>query len=206
MELEDIIVIDNFYSEPFKVRDIALRSEYYSFDKIQKFPGTESKKSFFSNNHIQRFEKLLNRKIEVDPNKYIFGKFRFATKNDQSKTHVHLDSAVDWTGIVYLSLNSDCKGGLGIYKNKKTGLIEIPKSKEEFLKYGCATDLEFDQKYILPVTSNENAWELQTEYKIKFNRLILFKGSRYFHAITKQFGDNIENSRLTQNFFFKEVK
>ncbi|WP_240514190.1 DUF6445 family protein [Bacillus cereus] len=197
---EDILVIDNFYSDPMKIRKLALNTDYNFFENKANFPGGESIKAFYTEKHIKKFEGLVNRRIHVDPKKYVFGKFRFCTANDNSQTKVHFDK-VSWAAIVYLSLNEDCKGGLGIYKHEELDLSTVP-SSDELEHLGCKDVFEFDQRYVLPITKEKGSWSLLREIPLKFNRLILIRGEKYFHGITEQFGSNIINSRLSQVFFF----
>jgi len=202
---DDIIVVDGFYADPKRMRDLALGADYNVFGESQNFPGAESKKAFFSSLHIKRFEELLGHPIYVDPTKYVFGKFRYAMANDTARTQVHFDK-VDWTAIVYLSLDENCRGGLGLYRHRATGLVTIPHSPEDLAVYGCHNAVEFDQRYVLASSTDPDAWELLHEIEISFNRLLLFPGSRYFHGITRQFGDTPTDSRLTQNFFFQKAR
>lgn len=205
MIIKDIKIVDGFYKNPDKVREMALNAEYKNFGNIQNFPGSESKKSFYSNRIKERFETLVENSITVSPEKYIFGKFRFSTKYDFAQTEVHLDYGIDWTGIVYLTKDQDSKGGLGIYRNRILDLEKVP-TEEELKIFHCHDIREFDSKYIYTNSKLKDAWELIYEIPIKYNRLVLFKGCNYFHGITEQFGETIENSRLTQNFFFQEER
>jgi hypothetical protein len=198
---DDLIIIDDFYLEPDKVRNLALSTEYQRFGDKANFPGAESVRPFFTSNHIKRFEEIIGSNIKINPERLVFGKFRYCLKNDKAPTKIHFDK-VSWAAIVYLSLNEHCKGGLGIYKHKKTGLEKVPSTEEQLKRLGCKNIIEFDQKYVYPYSKQEEYWELIEEIPIKYNRLILFKGSKYFHGITQQFGDSIYNSRLSQVFFF----
>ncbi|EOO24239.1 hypothetical protein ICM_05799 [Bacillus cereus BAG1X2-3] len=200
---EDILIVDNFYSNPDAVRKLALEINYQEFGEMQNFPGFESEKSFSSTSIKERFQKLIKNEIIISPREYIFGKFRYSTENDYAHTEVHLDHDVDWTGIVYLTKDEDCQGGLSIYHHKKLGLDSAP-VQSELQDFNCKNIAEFDSKYIYPYTKLAENWNLLYYIPIKFNRLILFRGSKYFHGITEQFGNSIYNSRLTQNFFFKE--
>ncbi|MGE7925937.1 DUF6445 family protein [Viridibacillus arvi] len=199
--MKDIYIVDNFYQNAQKIREIALKTEYIDFGVEQNFPGKESVKSFYSPDIIRTFEKIVGHTIEVNPQKNIFGKFRCSLESDNAPTSVHLDYSVQWTGVVYLSLDEHIKGSLGIYKFKELDMSEAP-SESQLVKYNCNNIREFDSRYIYPNSKNFDAWETLNDIPIKFNRLILFKGSKYFHSIQDQFGDSIENGRLTQNFFF----
>ncbi|MCP3033467.1 DUF6445 family protein [Halobacillus sp. A1] len=202
---KDIIVIDGFYSKPDQVRNVALNTKYNTFGDEQNFPGAESEKPFYSSTIKEQFEDLIEKKIKISPEKYVFGKFRYSTKHNIAKTKVHLDHGIGWTGIVYLSKDQDSKGGMGIYKHRKLELMEAP-NQEQLRSLQCDNVIEFDAKYVYPITKSKNEWELLHEIPIKYNRLILFKGCKYFHGITEQFGDSINNSRLSQNFFFHELE
>lgn len=197
----NIFCIDDFYTNPYDVRELALKETYQNFGEHQNFPGQESIKSFYSNAIIEKFENLIGNTILIEPEKFIFGKFRYSIESDNAPTSIHLDSGVNWTGIVYLSKDEDVEGGLGIYRHKMLQLNESPDEKK-LKELACKDIAEFDARYVYPISTDLDKWELISEIPIKFNRLILFQGSKYFHAINKQFGKNIQNGRLTQNFFF----
>jgi hypothetical protein len=203
--MKDIYIVDDFYQNAPQIREVALQTEYINFGKEQNFPGKESVKSFYSPNITEFFKNIIGSPIEVNPQRNIFGKFRYSLESDNAPTSVHLDYSVQWTGIVYLSLDEHIKGSLGIYKLRELDLAEAP-NESQLLKYNCNDMKDFDRQYIYPNSKNFNAWETLDEIPLKFNRLILFKGSKYFHSIQEQFGTSIENGRLTQNFFFSEKK
>ncbi|MGD6874281.1 DUF6445 family protein [Sutcliffiella horikoshii] len=200
---KDIIIVDDFYTNPDKVRELALETSYQNFGNIQNFPGFESEKSFSSPSIKVKFQNIIKNEIIIQPDKYIYGKFRYSIKTDHAQTKVHIDHGVDWTAIVYLTRDQDSKGGLSIYHHKDLGLDSVPKDTE-MKNFKCKNIADFDSKYIYPITNSTDKWEMIHHIPIKFNRLILFKGSKYFHGITEQFGNSIYNSRLTQNFFFRE--
>jgi Family of unknown function (DUF6445) len=202
---KDIIVIDGFYSNPDQVRNVALNTKYNNFGDAQNFPGAESEKAFYSSTLKERFERLIEKQINISPDKYIFGKFRYSTREDNAQTEVHLDNGIEWTGIVYLSKDQDSMGGLGIYKHRDLELLNAP-DKNQLTLFQCKDINEFDAKYVYPITKSKDQWELLYEIPIKYNRLILFKGCKYFHGITEQFGKSINDARLTQNFFFQELR
>lgn len=201
--MKDIHIIDDFYQNATQIREVALKTDYINFGKEQNFPGKESVKSFYSPDIVKFFEDTINSPIEVNPQRNIFGKFRYSLEADNAPTNVHLDYSVQWTGIVYLSLDEHIKGSLGIFKLSDLDLSEAP-NESQLQKYNCNSMKEFDRRFIYPNSKNFNAWEALEEIPLKFNRLILFKGSKYFHSIQEQFGTSIENGRLTQNFFFSE--
>jgi hypothetical protein len=205
MNLEGVVVVDGFYARPEQVRELALRAEYQSFGDRQNFAGRESVKAYFQPGHVARFEQLLGGSLDVDPAVNVFGKFRWSIASDPARTRVHFDK-VSWTAVVYLSRPEHCRGGLGLYRQRETGLAEVPRSEEALRRYGCRDAVEFDRRYVLPRSTDEAAWEQIGEVPIRYNRLVLFQGGRYFHAITEQFGTSLADSRLTQNFFFNDPR
>ncbi len=200
--IEDIYIVDDFYENPDVLRALALKAAYKNYGNQQNYPGHESIKAYYSDGIAQKFESILTHPITYDPAQYVFGKFRYSIQNDVSKTKIHLDWPVDWTGIVYLSEDQHNRGGLGIYRNKETGISRLEKDAHFFESFGCENIQQFDAKYVYPHSSDMSKWEQIEEIPTRYNRLVLFQGSSYFHAITEQFGDSIDNARLTQNFFF----
>lgn len=51
-----------------------------------------------------------------------------------------------------------------------------------------------------------DAWEKLDEFPMRFNRLILLRGSRLFHRASAGFGSRPDNGCLTQRFFFNEER
>lgn len=201
--MKNLIILDDFYENPDAIRNIALNSKYLKFKEDQNYPGYESIQPFYAEEHAKRFESLIDKPIYTDPDRYVYGKFRYSPSGAKSYSDVHIDSP-HWSAMIYLSLDKDCKGGLGLYRHKETGIFEVPSSQQEFEELGYKGFFDFDAKIVRPDTFDPDAWELVELIPIKYNRLVLFKGSTYFHSITEKFGDNIENARLTHSFFFNE--
>ncbi|GEM_PF-5235068 len=203
--LDNIYIIDNFYENPEVIRNLALRTTYLKFNENSNYPGFESEVSFFAENHAEEFKKHIGKDIHINPDKYVYGKFRYSIKGALSRSDVHIDSP-DWSAMIYLTLDKDCVGGLAIYQHKETGIIEVPQSEGAFLSMGFNGFGDFDRKIVAPDTKTPDAWELVELIPMKYNRLVLFKGSQYFHSITHKFGTNVMNARLTHSFFFNEKK
>ncbi|UXH46426.1 DUF6445 family protein [Rossellomorea vietnamensis] len=201
MEKTDLIVVDDFYDNPYNIRNLALEAEYLQFVN-KNVPGFESKHSFYNQMYKTKFSKYLERDIEINPHQLTYGKFRYSLRNSESLSSVHLDKAT-WSAIVYLTLDEHCEGGLGVYKHMDSGLTCVP-AQGELNKKGYSSIKDLDQKVVYPDTNDMNKWELIEFVPMKFNRLVLLKGSKYFHSVTEQFGDTRENARLSHNFFFNE--
>lgn len=198
----DVLVVDDFYKDPDRVREVALGADYRDFGDAANFPGRESVKAYASEGHARRFAEYVGTPVLHDPRRWVFGKFRIATRSDSGRTRVHLDF-VDWTAVVYLTPPGKARGGLGFYRHLPTGLDRVP-ADDRLPDHGCRTKEEFDARYVVPDTAEEDRWEQVHQVELAYNRLVVFRGGRLFHGITELFGDAPEEGRLTQNFFFME--
>lgn len=197
---DEVIVVDDFYRQPERMRDLALRAEYRGYAKAQNFAGKESVKSYWSSAHAERFTSLVGHPVRLDPETAIFGRFRIATGADERRTQVHLDRSA-WTGVVYMSLDRDSRGGVGFYRHRATGLERVPVDGA-LQDLGWVDRADLDERLVCRDTHNLDAWDRIGYVPMAFNRLVLFPGSRLFHAATDLFGADDATARLSQHFFF----
>lgn len=191
----NILVIDNFYENPDLVRQLALTAQYKDVTQLN-YPGFQSLHNFSTSSVIEKIEKAINAKVVLDPNGHTFGKFRVMLAETGTNLKVHLDGHADWTGVLYLNRDDDCRGGTGFFTHKETGLDGPTKNKKW---------QQIEKDIIEPDTLNPQAWQQSSFVAMKFNRLVLFRGNQLFHSHTESFGFNLQNGRLTQNFFFNEA-
>ena len=198
--MRSLIIIDNFYSDPHAVRELAIQTSYIDVRRLN-YPGLQSDHSFYDQHIIKKFQEAIGEEIDNDVESFTFGKFRFMSEESGSRIKIHVDGLTEWTGLVYLNTPPQCEGGTSFYKHKTTGL-EGPPPAEEMHRYGFASALDFERKIIERQSLDLNCWTETMFVGMKFNRLVLFRGNDLFHCHTHGFGTNRENSRLTQNFFF----
>ena len=201
-----LIVIDDFYSNPAAVRNFALtKTEYLPSAALPgEFPGTESKKSFFTPAVVQRLQSAVGEKVSPQPARFSFGVFAKAYAQDHRKKVVHVDHT-GWTGLVYLNPPEQCRGGTSFYRHKGTGLDRVPEENGlENLGYTSRSD--FLDRFLRPISSREEEWEVSARVGMKFNRLVLFRAGDLFHAAEGYFGNTDEEARLIQLFFFETEK
>lgn len=199
---DDLIIVDDFYQDPDAVRRLALNAKYTRYPGQQAFMGQESVKAYYSPALIERFAELVGSRIDVDPQRWVFGKFRIAIHGEVRTTKVHIDK-VDWTAVVYLSPRDRRAEGLGIFRSRQPNLRTVP-AGNGLTRLGFATLDEFDADFIIPRTLDNEAWTLIEVIDMQYNRLVLFRGSRLFHAAMDPFGDYPQEGRLSQHFFFNE--
>ncbi len=200
--MKSLVVHDEFYKDPWAVRDFALRKAAFLNNKQTPngFSGTETVQSYFSQSLIKRIEVLVGEKIVVDPRHFSFGVFAKTYANDSGRQVIHVDSTV-WTGILYLSKPEDCAGGTHLYRHKATGWDRIP-GADEMSRSGYTDREDFQNRFLRPIGGDFDQWEPNLSVAMKFNRLVLFRAGECFHGSGASFGTDDETCRLIQLFFF----
>lgn len=199
INVNEIIVVDHFYNEPTKVRELALNLNYLKVSE-GNVAAMQSVDPFYTRGLVEKIQDILQKKISFGQEQAAFGKFRIMDKDANARLHIHYDDHV-WAGLIYLSPDEVSRGGTGFYWHKETGYS----SPEDFGTpswCGRAFDKEAFDELLVRDSKNLEAWELYHVVPFKFNRLVLFQGDQYFHGTYKRFGDTPRNARLTQNFFF----
>lgn len=190
-----LIIIDNFYNNPYDTRKYILTQEFLVRGN---YPGqrTISYATHKLKDIIQKYIEPFGGKITEfpipkedgsDASGIYNGSFQFTTSRDRS--WIHIDGYNNWAGVLYMTPNAPLTSGTSFYKfhdgttcKRDTEILE---NKDEIDK--CSQDL--------------TKWKKVDEVGNVFNRLILFNSNR-FHMSMDYFGDSKENGRLFQVFFF----
>tara|TARA_Y100001970_G_C14207097_1_gene844722 strand:- start:1513 stop:2187 length:675 start_codon:yes stop_codon:yes gene_type:complete len=179
----NLLVVDGFYHNVDDTRKFALDQE---FDVIGNYPGKRTKP--FNNestkDKIQNF--IYPHGGEVtdwleDEDQYC-GSFQMSYATDRS--WIHTDDHNNWAGVLYLTPDAPTTSGTGFYRSKINGSI-----------YGKNDDVMGDY------AQDKTQWDLIGEVHNLYNRLVLFRADQW-HTSMEYFGNNNENGRLTQVFFF----
>lgn len=188
------ITIDNFYNNPDEVRDYILTQD---FNITGNFPGKRTE-PILNESTTEYISKLISYEGKVDwaNNKEYNGSFQYTTKNDTS--WIHADEHNHWAGVLYLTPNAPLDSGTGIFKHKETGLYKIPRMIDGSI------DRELTNK-IYNDAGDISKWELVNYIGNVYNRLVIYQGD-LFHTSLKYFGNNLEDGRLFQTFFFDTLK
>ncbi|MEH2539196.1 DUF6445 family protein [Bradyrhizobium sp. AZCC 1699] len=198
--VRDVLVVDDFYSNAQAVRQLALRLEYFRADQSAS-AACQTKQWFISPRLVEKFSELVGHEVIYDNySGAAFGTFRLLREHDVGRMHVHADLH-EWAGLVHLSLNENCRGGTGLFRHKETGLTGPP-TDPEAKALGFRSAAAFEEEVLLHDTKVPSQWELTHFAAAKFNRLVLFRGSQFYHGYVNVFGKEREDARLTQNFFF----
>jgi Family of unknown function (DUF6445) len=178
----NVIVIDNFYADPLKVRAHALSQ---NFEVRGNFPGERT----ISNATVEIKAKIQSYLTEdiidfgLTGDKKYNGAFQVTTSHDRS--WVHVDPHNNWAGMLFLTPNAPSSAGTGFYQFEDGSTTQTPENKD-------ITDM-----YARDITK----WKLVDRIGNVFNRLVLFNSKR-FHMSMDYFGTTKENGRLFQVFFF----
>ena len=104
----------------------------------------------------------------------------------------HSDSQ-QYAGIVYLTPNAPPECGTGFYRHKKYKIRDSNLfSKQDWYQ----SKLNYKEPHL-----DKTSWEIVDSIGNVYNRLVIFN-AQYIHAVTEYFGEDINNSRLFQLFFF----
>lgn len=174
-----LVIIDDFYIDPDKVRDFALSQP---FDVVGNFPGKRTKPFLnesikdIINNHLAFAGGVSNWQEESG----YTGAFQLTTALD--RTWIHTDEYNKWAGVCYLTPNAPHTGGTGLFRHKESG---------EYFR----TTKDYPEGY------DYTKWDLIDVIGNKYNRLVLYRGD-IFHASLDYFGSCPKTGRLFQTFFF----
>lgn len=208
----NIFVVDNFYKNPDYIRNYALvnknkyniHSALYTTTYFNPFLYSD-----VSVDLIKYFENISNTKINneqwnQDVTKQSNGFIQLITK--KSNPVVHRD--VHWGVIIYLTPDPINPSGTSLYKHKETNVAHsddcILLKQNGLSKNDCKNMVRKDL-WKEGEESKINKWEVNHRIENKYNRAIIFDG-RNFHASDGGFGNDVNNGRLFQTFFFSPFK
>jgi hypothetical protein len=190
----ELVVINNFYNNPMETRNYILTQD---FNVKGNFPGkrtisyaSEELKSIIQA-YIKPFGEIVSFPIPTthknDFDKIYNGAFQYTTALERS--WVHTDRWNNWAGVLYLTPEAPLSSGTGFYRFKDGAMNQ---------NHGIILN---NQEEVDKCTQDMTKWELVDTIGNVFNRLILFNSHRY-HMSMNYFGNNKENGRLFQVFFF----
>lgn len=188
----ELLIIDNFYSEPYSVLEYLKTQEFYP--DYGNHPGVRTKENFDPTvkNALQSALYSIAGEITSWEEMQYNTCFNVCTAED--RTWIHADCYNDWAAVVYLTPNAPIESGTGLFRHKETGLFAAPR-----LDNG-----ELDHKWVNKL--NEDArdwtkWEMVDYVANKFNRLVTYRGDLY-HSAINYFGKDFNDARIHQTFFF----
>jgi hypothetical protein len=180
-----VVVVDNFYTNPHELRQLALEQEF--IPDIRYHKGKRTSKKFLAQNTKQMFESLLGKRItrwqEFDYN----GVFQHCTAEDPLVYHSDVQS---YAAAVYLTPGAPVTCGTSFYRSRKHKDV-----------YKTHVDGENYNEIFQGGYYDRTNFELVDTVGNVFNRLVMWD-ARLIHSASEYFGTDKYNSRLFHLFFF----
>ena len=191
----NLIVIDNFYKNPDEIRHYALSLKYENPENHGAVGYRCEQGRKIQEGTKELFEKLLHKSI---PNGNNVGEWSYSTNgcfqwcNANIPIVYHADSQ-EYAAILYLTPDAPPNTGTSFLRHKK---YKIRNNKIFHKPDWYESELKYKEPHL-----DKTQWETVDSAGNVYNRLVIFN-ARNIHAVTEYFGENIENSRLFQLFFF----
>ena len=148
--IDQLIIRDDFYSDPDLIRQRALNQQYHAP------PGNTKRLAKTAACTDQEARELFELVRPFVPEGDVVSfrvLFRYTLAGTIKKTFCHVDGT-SYAGIIYLTLPEHCAGGTSIYRHKATGdIIFNPEHRE------------------LYNLQDESQWEIAEEVEMAHNRL-----------------------------------
>ena len=194
----NLIVIDNFYKNPNEVRDYALKLNYEPPENHGAVGYRCESGRKIKDGTKELFEKLLHKSIPDGNN---VGEWNYSTNgcfqwcNASVPIVYHADNQ-KYAAIIYLTPDAPPNCGTSFFRHKKYKI----RNSEIFSKSDWyQSDLNYKEPHL-----DKTQWEVVDNIGNVYNRLVIFD-AQYIHAVTEYFGEDINNSRLFQLFFFNVI-
>ena len=175
-------VVDNFYSDPYAVREYALKQEFKP--EIEYFKGSRSLDQYFVPGTKEAFERIMGIKIREWESHGMCGRFQYCTAQDPLVYH---HDSQTWAAMIYLNPDAPYCTGTSLYASKNGARR--------------TSDPNFTDNVFAGGFYDETKFELVDSIGNVFNRLFIFDAQN-IHAASKYFGQTKEDSRLFHIFFF----
>ena len=192
---QSLIVVDDFYPEPEKVRAAALSADYPEVEGPLTFPGRNSAQKFLPPGIDEVISRILGEKVVGSPDpRPSHGKFRITLAGEPSRYMVHVDpSVLSWVGVVYLNLPEQCRGGTSFFRHTGLNSDRTPLSEAELHAYGVDSIAALMRQD----GNDPDKWDHIMTLPMRFNRLIMYR-PWLWHSAGEPFGDCLETGRLIQ--------
>ena len=175
-------VVDNFYTDPYAVREYALNQEYA--EDLNYFKGRRSLNQYFIPGTKESFERIMGIKIKEWESHSMCGRFQYCTSQDDIVYH---NDGQTWAAMIYLTPNAPYCSGTSLYASKNGARR--------------TTDSNFTDNVYSGGFYDETKFDLVDSIGNIFNRLFIFDAQN-IHAASKYFGQSAGDSRLFHIFFF----
>jgi len=203
-----LTIVDNFWENPYKLREFALQQEYLDNGSEVGYAGERTARLHDLNNNITHvfFKKVLSLFFDVNKESVDYEvtcEFQIISEKFEDGW-CHTDSGRDIAGILYLTPNAPKNSGTSICKLKKN--VDLNKLNHSLKNkfYTAAKIGDEDNMNLYRKTREEHNSKFETTVEISnvFNRLVVYN-SKEWHKANYFFGKDKYDSRMTLVFFSK---
>ena len=199
---KNLIVVDNFYQNPYAVREFALNVEYEELGG-RNWPGRDSLYEHGKEELTSMISDIVGEKLTTKScNKCSY--FRMTKEGEYGTQDIHFDPnpGLKWAGAIYLTPTIHPTGGTKFWKHKQTGW-EFAPTQQEASQHGIHSHEDMVNFFNIE-GKNRSKWIETDNIAFKFNRLVLFNPFT-FHSNGDWFGTTNDNARLIQLLFFHGI-
>jgi hypothetical protein len=194
-----MVVVDDFYTHPYDIRDIALGLDY---NPSGYHKGKRTNSKLVLDGTKEKLEKILGKEITGWTSTHGHcGVFQHCTPADPIVYHY---DGQTHAAVVFLTPDAPITTGTSFFRHKTQPWLD---RALEIGKNGITSEeqlLETEQKYIGKVHDDfldPTKWEEIDRVGNKFNRLAIWD-AKLIHAASQYFGKDLDDSRLFHMFFF----
>ncbi|WP_372018247.1 DUF6445 family protein [Pseudoxanthomonas sp. 10H] len=198
-----LLIVDDFLGprDALALRAAGLRLTYP--DLQGAFPGRNSVERIEIDGLDEAISRLVGERLRPAPPPQSHAKFRITLEKDVGRSKVHIDKA-HWSGLLYLSLPEDCRGGTEFYRHLPTNSDRAPMTDAELAAAGFESQEQMNREIVGRDTCDDSKWEMTMRVPMRFNRLVMFR-PWLWHTAGESFGDSLQNGRLVYLLFFEVV-
>jgi hypothetical protein len=181
-----ILIVDNFYKEPDKIREHALQQPYR--EDLKFYKGLRSHDTLLLPYVKEEFERLLGVQIVDWLQQSANGIFQKTSKADPLVFHTDNQ---DFAGAVYLTPDLPPSMGTSMWRHKMSGCRRQPGHPLE-------TESPTEEIFTKESLVSPSYWELVDKIGAVYNRLVLWD-AKLIHSASEY---STQTERLVQLFFF----
>lgn len=205
MNYYPVTVINNFYDDPYAIRDFALKQKFTFRHEINAeipvYPGSRTKDILDLNEILyhkicEKFTSIFHN-FEHDQIRWSIATSFQSVTEEYEYGIIHQDTDTVFAGVLFLTPEAPLNSGTSLFKENKYF------NQENYIKALQENDVRFKKNQSVKSDYHDMFDEIIKVNNV-FNSLIIYEGHHY-HAANHFFGKNLETSRLTQVFFVKRI-
>ena len=177
-----VIVVDDFYEDPYFIRDSALGLEFYRDENF--FHGQRTRERFATPELREVFSTIIGQKITRWDEHAMNGVFQICMATDPIVYHA---DAQRWAAMIFLTPDAPLEAGTSFFQHRATNAFDMQNADPKQIFSGGFFD--------------GTKFRLADQVANVFNRLVIFDARR-IHAASGYFGTADSNAPLFQMFFF----